>query len=66
MTTEEGRRGTTLARSEDYRPVVLRGLLPLGEFLDVRIRRSKATYLVGETSDSTGRVRLPSETLSAA
>ncbi|MFQ5838350.1 MAG: tRNA (N(6)-L-threonylcarbamoyladenosine(37)-C(2))-methylthiotransferase [Thermoplasmata archaeon] len=47
LTTEEGKWETTLARSDAYRPVVLPGRWPLGEFLDVRVEGSTETYLQG-------------------
>ena len=37
LTTEPGTSGTTLARTDNYKQVVLPGELPIGEFLDVRI-----------------------------
>ncbi len=37
LTTEAGKPGTTLARTDAYKQVVLPGELPLGEFLDVTI-----------------------------
>lgn len=51
LTTEEGKNGTTLARSEDYRPVVLDGRIPLGEFTEVIVVDSTETYLRGEILD---------------
>ncbi len=47
ITAEKGKRGTTLARAGDYRPVILPGHLPLGALLDVRVEDSTETYLVG-------------------
>lgn len=45
LTTEEGKGATTVARSQDYRPVVLPGRRPLGEFLEVEVEGATATYL---------------------
>ncbi len=52
LTTEEGKWETTLARSDDYSPVVLRKRLPLGQFLDVVVRGSAETYVTGEPLES--------------
>lgn len=47
LTTEEGKGETTMARSDDYRPVVLPGTLPLGEFCSVKVVGASPIYLKG-------------------
>ncbi len=47
LTTEVGKVGTTMSRSEDYRPVVLPGLWPLGRFLKVQVEAATDAYLLG-------------------
>lgn len=54
ITTEEGKPGTTLARSDDYRPVVIRGRVPLGDFVEVLVEDSTETYLLGKSLDGSG------------
>lgn len=48
MTTEHVKRGTTVARTDSYRPVVLPKTLPLGAFHDVKIVSATDAYLKGE------------------
>ena len=45
MTTERLKPGTTMARTDSYRPVVLPGDLPLGSFYDVKIVSATDAYL---------------------
>jgi len=45
LLTEPGKDGTTIARTGEYRQVVLGGTAPLGEFVRVRIDRARATDL---------------------
>lgn len=47
LATEPGKRGTTLARTREYRQVVLPDPLPLGEFLEARIDAARPTDLLG-------------------
>ncbi len=47
LVTEPGKPGTMLARTPEYRQVVLREPAPLGEFLEVRIDGARATDLSG-------------------
>jgi tRNA A37 methylthiotransferase MiaB len=47
LVTEPGRGATVLARTPEYRQVVLSGPLPLGEFVRVRIEEARATDLRG-------------------
>lgn len=47
LTTEVGKAGTTVARTDDYRPVVLPGELPLGASLPVRLESASDVYLRG-------------------
>jgi MiaB-like tRNA modifying enzyme len=47
MTTEHVKAGTTMARTDSYRPVVLPEELPLGTFLDVEIVAATDAYLKG-------------------
>ncbi|MEE9223869.1 MAG: TRAM domain-containing protein [Thermoplasmata archaeon] len=48
MTTERVKLGTTMARTDSYRPVVLPGDLPLGSFYDVKIVSATDAYLKAE------------------
>ncbi|MEE9115271.1 MAG: tRNA (N(6)-L-threonylcarbamoyladenosine(37)-C(2))-methylthiotransferase [Thermoplasmata archaeon] len=48
MTTERVKPGTTVARTDNYRPVVLPGDLPLGSFYDVKIVSATDAYLKAE------------------
>lgn len=48
LTTEPGKEGTTIARTDEYKQVVLPGVLPIGEFLECRITEGRAVDLVGE------------------
>ena len=47
LITEKGKNNTFVGRSENYKPVVLRGELKIGEFKSVRIKKAASTYLVG-------------------
>jgi MiaB/RimO family radical SAM methylthiotransferase len=47
LVTEPGKGTTVLARTPEYRQVVLPGPLPLGEFVRVRIEEARATDLRG-------------------
>ncbi len=47
LVTEEGKEGTVLARTAEYRQVVLHEAAPFGEFVRVRIDAARATDLFG-------------------
>lgn len=47
LVTEPGKGSTILARTPEYRQVILRESLPLGEFVRVRIDQARPTDLVG-------------------
>ncbi len=47
LVTEPGKEGTLLARTAEYRQVVLHEPAPLGEFVRVRINAARATDLFG-------------------
>ncbi len=49
LVTEPGKEGTVLARTDEYRQVVLHEPAPLGEFVRVRIDAARATDLFGHT-----------------
>lgn len=48
LVTENGRPGTMIARTDNYRPVTIEGDLPIGTFADVEITDCASTYLVGK------------------
>ncbi|MFQ6060462.1 MAG: tRNA (N(6)-L-threonylcarbamoyladenosine(37)-C(2))-methylthiotransferase [Thermoplasmata archaeon] len=48
LTTERVKRGTTVGRTDSYKPIVLEGELPLGRFFDVRVTSANEVYLIGE------------------
>lgn len=45
---EPGKPGTTMGRNDSYKPVVVDGVEPLGEFRQVRIAGATRDYLLGE------------------
>ncbi|MDR2866333.1 MAG: tRNA (N(6)-L-threonylcarbamoyladenosine(37)-C(2))-methylthiotransferase [Methanomassiliicoccaceae archaeon] len=47
LVTEEGKNGTMIARSENYRPVIISDEHKLGTFLDVEITDCEPTHLFG-------------------
>jgi threonylcarbamoyladenosine tRNA methylthiotransferase CDKAL1 len=47
LVTEEGKEGTVIARTENYRPIAVKGDIPLGIFLNVEVTGCAPTYLVG-------------------
>ncbi|UAL07994.1 MAG: tRNA (N(6)-L-threonylcarbamoyladenosine(37)-C(2))-methylthiotransferase [Candidatus Methanogranum gryphiswaldense] len=47
LVTEEGKEGTVIARTENYRPIAVKGDIPLGIFIDVEVTGCASTYLVG-------------------
>ncbi|HEX9340861.1 MAG TPA: tRNA (N(6)-L-threonylcarbamoyladenosine(37)-C(2))-methylthiotransferase [Thermoplasmata archaeon] len=57
LVTEPGKAGTVLARTPEYRQVVLREPTPIGEFLRVRIESATATDLAGRVLGGDGSFR---------
>ena len=47
LATEVGKDGTVL-RNDNYRPIVVRDTVPLGEFVEVTVTEARSTYLLGE------------------
>lgn len=47
LVTENGKGDTVIARTENYRPVAIKEMLPLGTFTEVEIIECAPTYLVG-------------------
>jgi len=45
LTVENQRKGSTLCRDENYRPIIIKKDLPLGEFYDVKIIASEYAFL---------------------
>ena len=45
LTVENQKKGSTLCRDDNYRPVILKKELPLGEFYDVRITDSEYGFM---------------------
>ncbi|MFA7342281.1 MAG: tRNA (N(6)-L-threonylcarbamoyladenosine(37)-C(2))-methylthiotransferase [Candidatus Methanomethylophilaceae archaeon] len=52
LTTEEGKGGSTIARTESYRPVAISERLPLGQTVTVRVTGHAPTHLIGERLDA--------------
>ena len=48
LVTENGKKGTVIARTDNYRPVAIDCVIPLGEFAEVEITDCAATYLHGK------------------
>lgn len=48
LVTENGRPGSMIARTDNYRPVAIEGEYEIGTFVDVRITDCASTYLMGE------------------
>jgi threonylcarbamoyladenosine tRNA methylthiotransferase CDKAL1 len=48
LVTEEGKKETFTGRTENYKQVVLRELVSIGEFVPVKIIDATPTYLVGK------------------
>jgi MiaB-like tRNA modifying enzyme len=48
LVTENGRPGTMIARTDNYRPVTIEGELSIGDFVDVEITGCASTYLSGK------------------
>lgn len=49
LVTEEGKEGSVISRTDNYRPVGIAGDLPLGTFVDVEIIGCASTHLIGRT-----------------
>jgi MiaB-like tRNA modifying enzyme len=47
LITETGKSGTMIARTSNYRPVVVSSNLPVGSFINVEIIGCESTYLLG-------------------
>ena len=48
LTVENKRKGSTLCRDDNYRPIILKQDLPLGEFYDVKIIDSEYGFMIAE------------------
>ena len=48
LTVENKRKGSTLCRDDNYRPIILKQDLPLGEFYDVKIIDSEYGFMTAE------------------
>lgn len=48
LVTENGKEGTVITRTENYRPIAIEGNILLGEFLDAEVTGCASTYLVGK------------------
>lgn len=48
LTTEHVKSGTTMGRTDSYKPIVLREALPLGIFCDAEVASATDAYLIGE------------------
>lgn len=49
---EQGREGTSIARDDNYRYIIVRGQLPPGSRCRVRITGSRTTYLIAELAET--------------
>jgi threonylcarbamoyladenosine tRNA methylthiotransferase CDKAL1 len=47
LITEKGKENTFVGRSENYKPVVLKEKVPIGEFRKVKITKAASSFLVG-------------------
>ena len=47
LITEKGKNNTFVGRTENYKPVVIKEKVKIGEFISVKIINAKSTYLVG-------------------
>lgn len=54
LVTEPGKEGTMIGRTAAYRPVVVPGALPLGNWVTVRIADAAPTYLLGTVAQGSG------------
>lgn len=48
LTVENKRKGSTLCRDDNYRPIILKQDLPLGEFYDIKIIDSEYGFMTAE------------------
>jgi MiaB-like tRNA modifying enzyme len=48
LLTERPKKGTTMGRTPEYRPIAIKGEHELGQTVDVRMTRAKHSYLLGE------------------
>ena len=48
LVTEKGKNDTVITRNRNYRPIGLKGEIPLGTFLDVEVTGSASLYLEGK------------------
>ena len=47
LVTEKGKNNTHVGRSDNYKPVVIKNKVDIGEFIPVEIIKAESTYLVG-------------------
>jgi MiaB-like tRNA modifying enzyme, archaeal-type len=47
LVTEHGKKGTVIARTDNYRPVAIVSDMPIGSFVNVEITDCAPTYLIG-------------------
>ena len=47
LITEEGKNGTFVGRAENYKPVVIKENIDIGEFVPIKVIDAASTYLVG-------------------
>lgn len=47
LVTEKGKNNTFIGRAENYKPVVIKEKVSIGDFVPVEITEAKSTYLVG-------------------
>jgi len=47
LITEKGKKNTYVGRNENYKPVVIKEKVNIGEFINVKITKTYPTYLVG-------------------
>ena len=48
LVTEKGKNNTFVGRAANYKPVVLKEGVKIGEFISIEIEDSTSTYLVGK------------------
>ena len=59
LVTEEGKNGTMIARTDNYRPVTIKTDAGIGTFLDVEIDGCASTYLMAKPSNRSAPLRAP-------
>jgi MiaB-like tRNA modifying enzyme len=47
LVTEKGKNNTVVGRTENYKPIVIRENIEVGEFVSVKVKDAASTYLVG-------------------